>query len=469
VVASTGLLASGRLANPQARALAAAAPAFGIWLALRRSPWLLPLDLLSTAVLLVSAASLARGGSVLDIPIPNLVARASLGIVHGLAGPGFLARPVLGRARLAVRARPGRVRQVLGGLALAVPLVALLGGLLASADAVFARLVLLRVDPDSLGIHVVGLMIGAWAASGLLRISSVTPPPRRAARTPLGPVEATVILGGLVALFGMFGVSQLVAVTEGGRRVIETAGLTYAQYARSGFFQLLAVAALTLTTLLALRELTHLPGSAWRARFSVLSVAAVVMTLLIVVVALRRLDLYERVFGLTMLRLYVTASAMWIGALFVLLGLRLAGVGGRYEWFPSAGVAAALAVLLVLNAINPEAVVIRHNVGRAERTGRFDAAYLASLSEDAVPTLVELVPALGPADRAAVMARLCPAEGSAFTGWAAWNLSDHRARRALAGACPGGRPGGAAQPSTSTVRAGPPSQSTTRRGRQMIR
>jgi len=52
-----------------------------------------------------------------------------------------------------------------------------------------------------------------------------------------------------------------------------------------------------------------------------------------VVVALRRLWLYEQAFGLTMLRLYSSLFAAWIAAAFVLLGLLVAGVGGRRSWF----------------------------------------------------------------------------------------------------------------------------------------
>jgi hypothetical protein len=63
-----------------------------------------------------------------------------------------------------------------------------------------------------------------------------------------------------VALFGAFAAAQLVVLAGGGRHVIETAGLTYAQYARSGFFQLLAVAVITLLILMSVRAVADLDG-----------------------------------------------------------------------------------------------------------------------------------------------------------------------------------------------------------------
>ena len=57
-------------------------------------------------------------------------------------------------------------------------------------------------------------------------------------------------------------------------------------------------------------------------------------------------------------------------------------------------VAAGLVALLALNVANPEALVVRHNVAFAERTGRFDPLYLTDLSDDAVPALVDALPRL---------------------------------------------------------------------------
>ncbi len=260
--------------------------------------------------------------------------------------------------------------------------------------------------------------------AGLVRVASAAPAPAvPRVRYRLGRTEATIVLASVVALFAAFAVAQLVAASEGGRHVIETAGLTYAEYARTGFFQLLAVAAITLAVLLGLRAATDLSDPAARRRFTVLAEAAVSLTLIIVVVAVARLGLYEDAFGLTMLRLFSKVFAVWIGVVFVLLALDLAGLGRRRAWLPTTAVSVGLVVLFALNVSNPEAMVVRHNVAFAERSGRFDPVYLTDLSDDAVPALVDALPRLDPEARRMVLARVCTmgSAGQPTRSWWSFN------------------------------------------------
>lgn len=429
---AVGLVLNGRVANPQARVLAAAAVVFGVCLCLRTSPWLLPLDVLAVGGLLVLAASLASGGSVLDLTLPAVVARSVHAVVHGLAAPAFLVAPI-GWDRITSKKAVAAAR----GLALAVPLLLVLGVLLASADAVFAGFfngwdALTPIE------HGVLLLIGAWGMSGLLRLASSGPAPAPGdLGFRLGRTEATIVLGSLVALFAAFAVAQMVAASDGGRHVIETAGLTYAEYARTGFFQLLAVAAITFGALLGLRAVTDAAEPRDRRRFTVLALAAVALTLVIVVVAVQRLGLYEDAFGLTMLRLYSKVFAGWIGVAFVLLALDLTGVGHTRHWLPSAAVTAGLLALLALNVVNPEARVVGHNVAFAERTGRFDPLYLTDLSDDAVPALVDALPRLSSDARGQVLDRVCDmgSAGLATRPWWSYNSSRDAAGDARQSVC----------------------------------
>jgi hypothetical protein len=47
-----------------------------------------------------------------------------------------------------------------------------------------------------------------------------------------------------------------------------------------------------------------------------------------------------------------------------------------------------MTVLLALNVLNPEAIVVSLNLDRAQATHKIDAQYLATLSNDATPTLL---------------------------------------------------------------------------------
>lgn len=436
-VVTAALVGSGRLVNRRALALALAPPVFGLFLFVRLSPPLVALNVLAAAGLLALAASLARGGDPFDLTVPDLVRRGLVALAHGIAAPAFL----LGEHRR----WPGPAREpgpaggwaaVARGILLALPVVAVLGLLLGAADPVFASWFHLDLDAGDAVVHAVLLGTGLWAGAGLLRLASAAPPgpvPETGRR--LGFVESLTVLASLVALYTAFAVAQLVALAGGTRHVLDTAGLTYADYARSGFFQLLAAATITLGVLLAVRAATDLSSAARRRRFVVLAEVAVALTLVIVVVAVRRLHLYEQAFGLTLARLYAIVFALWVGQVFVLLALSLGGVHRQRRWLVPAAIAAGLVAVIVLDVADPETLVVERNVARYERTGRIDVGHLAGLSDDAVPALAHALPRLDPVTREEVRTGLCASAPSGERGWLASSWSADQARRARDAVC----------------------------------
>jgi hypothetical protein len=434
-VVAAALLTVGRPSSWQSRGLIVSAAVFGGFLAVRSSPWLVPLDALAIGGLLVLGASLARGGSILDLPLSGLLARAVHALVHGVAAPAFAVRG-LPWMRSGSGAEQRTWPAVLRGLALAVPLLVILGALLGSADILFARAFDFVPDLDDSIAHAVLIGLGAWGMAGLLRVAAATPPAPVPQRFPLlGAVEAIVVLTSVIVLFAGFAVTQVVALTGGGRHVVETAGLTYAEYARSGFFQLVAVAAIALAVLLTVDAFTGASTGRDRRRLVLLSEVVVALTLVVVVSALRRLDLYENAYGLTMLRLYAAVFVGWIGVSLVLLGAWILK-GGERAWFPAAAVAAGLAAVLALNIMNPEAVVVRRNVALAEETGRFDPAYVLWLSDDAVPEMVRTLPRLPATVQSNLLSDICSRPPRTTRGWAAWNAAHRAADDARRQVCP---------------------------------
>lgn len=428
VAMAAALLASRRVTNTQAIPLVALAPVFGAGLGLRSAEWLLLLDLAAAGGLLALGASFARAGDPLDQTVPSLLGRGLHTFVHGVLAPGFL---LAGRRPMA-GARPNRAFALVRGLLLALPVAVVLGLLLSSADPVFASFLRLP-DLSDVAVHAVLLAFGAWGAAGLLRTASAAPfDGHPGGRRLLGAVEATTVLSGMVVVFAGFAASQVVTALGGADHVLRTAGLTYAEYARTGFFQLLAAAAITLAVLVGLRAAVRESSR----RFTALSLAAVALTLVLVGVALRRLGLYEQAYGLTVLRLFAVLFAVWIGGVFVLLGLSIAGVGRGRAWFVPAAVGFALAGLLVVNVANPEALIVRRNVERLAGTERFDAWTLGRLSDDAVPALVDALPSLPPDDAAIVLEAVCAGERRPTGGFWAANASRAAAADARRAVCP---------------------------------
>ncbi len=421
LVAGT-ILSTGEMANRQSQALAVIAVAFGSLFVLRSSPWLAPFNVLAAGSCLIASASLARSGSLLDISAPRAVLRIVHAGINGLAGPGYI---ISGRGK--------KLGPVIRGLVIAVPLALVLGALLAAGDAVFASV--FDFDASDYLAHAALLIVGLWLAAGVGRIASAKSMDEPNVKMPkLGPVEWTIVLVVLDVLYLGFGAARIVAATDGGGHVLRTAGLTYAEYARSGFFELLGAAAITLVALVVLRAVADVETRS-RFRFAALSIGTVVLTLLVVASAFQRLVLYEHAFGLSMLRLYSMVFCVWLVLALCALGLWIGGVGGGRPWFWAAAAASALVLLFALNVFNPAAFVVRHNVTAG--TQDFDVDYADELSEDAVPALVD-VASEGDAELLADTRRvLCDVDPSIPEGWAGFNFSRHNARSAIDSFCPG--------------------------------
>lgn len=426
------VLVAARPPTRPARAALVAAVPFGPWLAVRDSHWLLPLDIVAVAALVVWACATSRSAPVLD-RFAVVAQRAVGAAAAAVRGPltAWDCLHVLGVRRGRTARRVGRA------LLWAGPLLVTVAALLASADALVARWLGGTVDGAAVVRHAVLLGVG-----GLVLVSLVT-----VARAPLadGPergvlsgrqFEAVVALAGLAVLLGLFVVAQVVAALAGASYVQARTGLTYAEYARAGFFQLLAVAVLTFTVVVALRSVLGAAEGRTRRVLQVLAVVVVLLTEAMVAVAIRRLALYDEAFGLTMLRLYSMVFAAWLGGVLLLAAASVVWPSRR-AWLVPTVLGAALAGVLAMNAVDPESVVVRHDVARAERTGSLDVAYLVGLSDDAVPALVHAAEHGSPAVRAALAGALCdPANRHHDHGRGlAANRADRRSVAALARLC----------------------------------
>jgi hypothetical protein len=149
------------------------------------------------------------------------------------------------------------------------------------------------------------------------------------------------------------------------------------------------------------------------------------LTLVVVASALKRMELYADAYGFTRARLLADAIQVWVGLLFVLL--LAAGVTLRARWFPRAALAAAVAVLFGLVAINPDALIARSIIGRHDRNGYpIDYVYLSTLSADAVPEFS----AVWKSEADGLRSQFEQALGDEDP-WYGWNAGREEARRLL--------------------------------------
>ncbi|PYV14906.1 MAG: hypothetical protein DMG21_16820 [Acidobacteria bacterium] len=335
----------------------------------------------------------------------------------------------------------GRAPAAARGLLLAVPPVIVFALLLASADAVFAAFLrnIFRFNLLTLLSHVFLLGFFAWTSAGLLRgllignelswTAKIQPP-----QITLGAVELGMMLGAVNLTFLAFVIVQFRYFFGGAGLVQATTGLTFAEYARRGFFELVTASALVLPLLLGCHWLSAKNSSRHGRLFRILAGVLLALVFVVMLSALERMRLYQFEYGMTELRLYTTAFMAWLAA--VLIWFALTVLSGRRQRFAGGALVAGYVLVVVLHLINPNALIANINTARARTGQRFDARYAASLGADAVPPLVAALPDLAAGDRCLIRERLLarwsglPAQaGSESADWRSWNASRSEARR----------------------------------------
>ena len=430
---------------------------------LRTDPTVVALDLV-LIIVAIAAWSVAVSGVAVTrrtaVAVTELAVEASAAIV---GAPVWLLRRVAGEGALAhVVASAGRLAPLVRGVIIAVPIVVGFAVLLGSADAVFGRAIddafRFSFDPEDVVGRTLFTVIAAAMVCGPVAVAAgiVGSPrfpiqafttagigdteegvPADATGAPrAGRTEALVVLVAVDLLFGAFAAVQVVFLF-GGTDTLVAIGMTYSDYARQGYFQLVGVVALAGLLVMGAH---HAVG---RTRALVVAALALLaLTGLILVSAAVRMSLYQGAFGWTELRFFVAASIGWLGAgvvaAFVLLAI------ARMRWLPHALAMSAVAVTLAVSAIGPQAFVMQENVARVLDPSRvapgghagLDIDYVVTLGDDAIPALVAALPALSAEDGATVLLPLQIRflelrDEAKAAGPLSWNLARQRALDAL--------------------------------------
>lgn len=406
-------------------------------IAWRDSPQLFLFNLAGAAGACALIALRPPGGRLRDSTAFELGYGMLVQCVHSIAGMGFLiAREMLpagGRER--TRKRP--VTPVLTGFLIALPFLLLFGSLFTSADARFEHLMARVFDFDisSIFLHVLITFLVAWPVAGFLRgslLAEEVPAPTtlREAFFSLGIIEVGVVLGSIDALFMLFVTIQIPYLFGGAATVASTAALTYAEYARRGFFELTAAACFTIATLLLADWILRKESSRGVTIFRSLAALNLVLLGVIMASAWQRLMLYQEAYGLTEARLYAAAVLTGIG--FVAVWFAFTVLRGRRNRFAFGSILAAYAVILMLDIVNPDAVIARIDMIRASEGKQIDSLYLSRLSRDATPEVISGLGRIPPPGGSFIARSLIHwNESRAEEDWRAWNYSRARASAAI--------------------------------------
>jgi uncharacterized protein DUF4153 len=282
-----------------------------------------------------------------------------------------------------------KVVQVLRGMILATGLLMVFGTLLANADAVFGAKLESLFNGLGLLSPAPGVRILFWLAlaGGAIRLWLLAPPCEAApTRSAFQPTELFIALGSLNGLLTAF-LLMHGAYLFGDASLVEALGLSYAQYARRGFFELtLCIGLLLPLVLIAYRaaEVRNEP------RLRYLGGGLILSAIGLAVSAIKRMFLYIDAYGLSVERFYAAVG------IFVAMGVLMWAAYCCFQprpipWLLARQKVTVIILLSLLALVNVDAIVARSHLRLVEQ-GKMglDAGYLSNhLSADALPVLKE--------------------------------------------------------------------------------
>ncbi len=243
----------------------------------------------------------------------------------------------------------------------------LLVALLASGDSVSASLLSNAQAGPTVG-HTVTIAVGALGAIIVGFISYLSPEEIEGPRSRIGrfQLEAKAVLGTIVAVLGAWCAVQVSVALGAADQILQTEGLTVAEYAREGFFQLVAVAAIVLIAVRLAASVSGLPSQARGRSFRLASTVIGAELLLLIGASFLRLGYYISEFGLTMLRLSVAWFLAWLSVFSVVVIARATGSAWAERWSHTTLVLSLGITVLAFSAANPEAIVVNTNLKMVE-------------------------------------------------------------------------------------------------------
>ena len=267
------------------------------------------------------------------------------------------------------------------GVLVAVPFLLVVVGLLSSADVFFGQMTntLLNAINAETVVGVVARTLIAFFGTYLMvaylcrhSLSETVTDHRHGE-----PVLAITVTGMLTAVYLLFSGIQIFGLFLG--RLQLPQGYTYAQYAREGFFQLLAVSILNL--ILVLVCMSFFRDS------KVLKVVLTLMSLctfIMIASSAMRMIMYINTYDLTFLRILVLWTLGLLTLLFI--GVLLSIFREKFPLFRYSIVVVTI-LYLGLSFSHPDYIIASVNV----RKQTVDYNYLESLSADAAPVLLPYI------------------------------------------------------------------------------
>lgn len=286
-----------------------------------------------------------------------------------------------------------RLKEVVWGVSITLPILLILILLLASADPIFGSYVdsVFSFDLGTIPQRLVFIgfiwLVLAGSTWYMRKGPQQIEKEQRVSGT-LGIVESGIFLGAVNVLFFVFLAIQF-KYLFGSATDLSEFNVTFAEYAREGFFQLLVVASLVFVSLYSFHSRFHEKSQAYYHMFNGGAAVLIAQTMIIMASASKRLSLYEMEFGFTTMRLYSHVFVVFLACVFGWLLFKMI-LKLSLQKFALGCFTLVCGFLLFMNILNPDQFITKKNIARYDDTGRFDFGYhMNGLSADALPVLLD--------------------------------------------------------------------------------
>ncbi|HBM80396.1 MAG TPA: DUF4173 domain-containing protein [Clostridiaceae bacterium] len=335
----------------------------------------------------------------------------------------------------------GSRRQIVIGLLISLPVLFVIIGLLSSADMVFNYYlnnfasIFKEIDFERIILHAVLIFFVAfyffgyvWGFKEKNCVEKVKSGPALVTWEPVTLITFLAILNLLYLAFSVIQFSYL----YGGGSMALPAGFTYSEYARKGFFELVAVTSINFIIVFNCVKFIKRENKKLLTAGNILLSVLIFFTLNMLYSANLKLSLYESSYGYTYLRVFVH---LFMLLLFVLCLVVLAGIWIRRINIVKSIIVISLVMYTVINYINIDGFIARKNVDMYFSKGKVDVYYLNDLSFEAVPYLIKLKNAADPSIRESINENLAHRKEmlESEKSWGEFNFSKYKARKLLKG------------------------------------
>lgn len=337
------------------------------------------------------------------------------------------------------------ISKVIIGLLLSIPLMAIIIGLLSEADIVFNEWMSHISDllknvkaEDMIAQLTIGLVVGVIIFSYLWslyykqdRLPGNTVRYNIEIKKVWDPVIVLTMLTMVNVIYAIFTVIQFTYLF-GGIDSLLPQDVTYAEYARRGFFELVAVTLINVSIMTSVINFTKNENKKVATALRILNTLLVAFTMVMLVSASTRMSLYEETYGYTYLRVFTHAFMLFI---FIMLIATLIKVWK--ESFPllKSYIVVAIIAYLAINYFNADVFIVKNNIRRYEANigGQVDTYYFRDLSYDAVPYMVKLLDDKNIEVSSSIKDQLESRKNSLANDndWQSFNLSKYKAKKVL--------------------------------------